>query len=30
MSWGLVYNPNFNPAEFDRIKSQSGLNSFCI
>ena len=25
--WERVYNPDFNPVEFDRIKSQSGLNS---
>jgi len=25
-----VYNPDFNPVEFDRIKSQSGLNSYRI
>jgi len=28
--WEKVYNPNFNPVEFDRIKSQSGLNSYRI
>jgi hypothetical protein len=28
--WERVYNPNFNPVEFDRIKSQSGLNSYRI
>ena len=26
--WEKVYNPNFNSVEFDRIKSQAGLNSF--
>lgn len=26
--WETVNNPNFNSAEFDRIKSQAGLNSF--
>ncbi len=26
--WELVNNPNFNSVEFDRIKSQAGLNSF--
>lgn len=26
--WERVYNPNFNCAEFDIIKSQAGLNSF--
>ena len=25
--WEKVYNPNFNSVEFDRIKSQAGLNS---
>ncbi|MDR3020799.1 MAG: KilA-N domain-containing protein [Treponema sp.] len=28
--WERVYNPGFNPVEFDRIKSQSGLNSHRI
>ena len=28
--WEYVYNPHFNPVEFDRIKSQSGLNSYRI
>jgi len=28
--WERVYNPNFNPVEFDKIKSQSGLNSYRI
>ena len=28
--WERVYNPNFNPVEFDRIKSQAGLNSYKI
>ena len=28
--WERVYNANFNPAEFDRVKSQSGLNSYRI
>ncbi|WP_302548358.1 KilA-N domain-containing protein [Barnesiella intestinihominis] len=26
--WEKVYNPNFNSVEFDRIKSQAGLNNF--
>lgn len=26
--WEKVYNPDFNYAEFDRIKSQAGLNSY--
>lgn len=26
--WEKVYNPNFNCAEFDRIKSQAGLHNF--
>ena len=28
--WEQVYNPNFNLVEFDRIKSQAGLNSHRI
>ena len=28
--WEKVYNPNFNCAEFDIIKSQAGLNSYRI
>ena len=28
--WERVYNPDFNLVEFDRIKSQSGLNSYRI
>jgi len=28
--WERVYNPNFNPVEFDKIKSQAGLNSHRI
>ena len=28
--WERVYNPDFNPVEFDRIKSQTGLNSYKI
>lgn len=28
--WESVYNPNFNYAEFDIIKSQAGLNSYRI
>ena len=26
--WEKVYNPNFNCAEFDIIKSQAGLNNY--
>ena len=26
--WERVYNPSFNPVEFDIIKSQAGLNSY--
>ena len=26
--WEKVYNPNFNPVEFDIIKSKAGLNNF--
>ena len=28
--WERVYNPDFNPVEFDRIKSIAGLNSYKI
>lgn len=28
--WEQIYNPDFNCAEFDTIKSQAGLNSFRI
>ena len=28
--WERVYNPNFNLVEFDKIKSQAGLNSYKI
>jgi len=28
--WERVYNPNFNPVEFDWIKSHAGLNSYKI
>ena len=28
--WERVFNPDFNSVEFDRIKSQSGLNSYRI
>jgi len=26
--WEKVHNPNFNPVEFDIIKSQAGLNNY--
>jgi hypothetical protein len=28
--WELIYNPDFNPIEFDRVKKQAGLNSFAL
>lgn len=28
--WEQLYNPNFKPIEFDRFKSQAGLNSFAL
>jgi len=28
--WERLNNPNFNPVEFDGIKSQAGLNSFAL
>jgi hypothetical protein len=28
--WELMYNPDFNSIEFDRIKKQAGLNSFAF
>jgi KilA-N domain len=28
--WEKLYNPNFNPVEFDGIKTQAGLNSFTL
>jgi hypothetical protein len=28
--WEAIYNPNFNPIEFDRIKSEAGLNRFSL
>ena len=28
--WEQMHNPNFNPIEFDGIKSQAGLNSFVL
>ena len=30
LAWEKVFNPAFNPAEFDRIKSKAGLNNFRI
>jgi len=29
-TWERLYNPNFNPVEFDGIKMQTGLNSFSL
>lgn len=28
--WERLYNPNFNPIEFDGIRMQTGLNSFVL
>ena len=28
--WEQLYNPDFKPVEFDRFKSQAGLNSFAL
>ena len=28
--WEKLYNPNFNPIEFDGFRSQAGLNSFVL
>jgi hypothetical protein len=28
--WEQLYNPDFNPVEFDGIKMQAGLNSFAL
>lgn len=28
--WEQIYNPNFKPLEFERFKSQAGLNSFSL
>jgi hypothetical protein len=28
--WERLYNPGFNPIEFDGIKKQAGLNSFIL
>ncbi len=28
--WEQLYNPDFNPVEFERFKSQSGLNRFTL
>ena len=28
--WEKLYNPDFNPVEFDGIKMQAGLNSFSL
>ncbi len=28
--WERLYNPNFNPVEFDGIRMQTGLNSFVL
>ena len=28
--WEQIYNPDFNPVEFDQIRKQTGLNSFVL
>ena len=28
--WESLYNPNFNPIEFDRFRMESGLNAFTM
>jgi hypothetical protein len=28
--WEILYNPNFNPIEFDGFRKQAGLNSFTL
>ena len=28
--WEQIYNPNFKPLEFERFKTQAGLNSFSL
>lgn len=28
--WEQIYNPDFKPVEFDRFKTQAGLNSFSL
>jgi hypothetical protein len=28
--WEQLYNPNFNPLEFERFRSEAGLNSFSL
>ena len=28
--WEQLYNPDFNPVEFERFKSQAGLNRFTL
>lgn len=28
--WEQIYNPGFNPIEFDRFKNEAGLNSFTL
>ena len=28
--WEQVYNPDFNPTEFDRFRFESGLNTFSM
>lgn len=29
-TWEIMYNPNFNPTEFDGIRNQSGTNRFTL
>src|SRR5687768_5242193 len=28
--WEQIYNPDFKPVEFDRVKREAGLNSFTL
>ena len=29
-TWEVLYNPNFNPLEFEGFKKESGLNAFTL
>ena len=29
-AWEQLYNPNFNPTEFDGFRNSAGLNSFTL
>ena len=28
--WETLYNPNFNPLEFEGVRNQAGLNAFTL